>query len=315
MDLYHKYRPKSFETMLGNKDVIQVLNEAVADEGRGHAYLFTGPAGCGKTTAARILAKELGVDELALIEINSSSNRGIDTARNISEQMHSYPFQGKLWVWIIDEVHMTTKDFQNAMLKPLEDPPSHVYFILCTTNPEKLIPAIKTRCTPVQFSSLEPRYLSLLLKRVSREEGIELDEEVSEEIVDYAQGSARLALVALQAVSKLDKAQALRYLRTGAPELEIEDEEVLRLCQSLTRRDGTWGDVVEALKEVFKKDKAASWEAIRYQVLGYANAILLQGKLNDRVALVLECFSRPFYDADKAGLTLACYQAVTLGKS
>ena len=312
MGLYHKYRPQTFDEMLGNTEVIQTLKDAVANESRSHAYLFTGPSGCGKTTAARIFAKELGVDELSLMEVNSANNRGIDTARGMIDQMKAYPFRGKIWVYIIDEVHMTSKDFQNAMLKPLEDTPAHVYFFLCTTNPEKLIKAIKTRTTEVQFSSLEPKYISRLVRRTAREENIELDPSVAEEIVDVCQGSARGALVALEKVAKLDKDAALKLLRSNNGEIEAEEGKTLDLCRALTRKDRTWGDVCECLKGVYEDE--SDWEKIRYQVLGYANAILLQGKENPSVALLVECFSEPFYDSGKAGVTLACYQAVTCGK-
>lgn len=312
MSLYHKYRPQSFDEMLGSKETIQVLNDALANPERSHSYLFTGPSGCGKTTAARIFAKALGVDDLSLIEVNSANNRGIDTARGIISQMQSFPFQGKIWVWIIDEVHMTSKDFQNAMLKPLEDVPSHVYFFLCTTNPEKLIKPIKTRCAEIQFSSLEPRYISLLLKRTAREENIELAPEVSEEIVDACQGSARAALVALEKVAKLDKDQALKLLRSNPSDLEMEEGKTLDLCRALTKKDGTWGDVADTLKGVYEEE--SDFEKIRYQVLGYANSILLQGKESSRAALIIECFSQPFYDSGKAGLTLAAYQSMTLGR-
>lgn len=312
MSLYHKYRPQSFEDMLGNKEIIKTLNDALENPERPHVYLFTGPSGCGKTTAARIFAKKLGVDDLALMEVNSANNRGIDTARGIITQMQSFPFQGKIWVWIIDEVHMTSKDFQNAMLKPLEDTPEHVYFFLCTTNPEKLIKPIRTRCTEVQFSSLEPKYISFLVKRTARAEGIEVDPAVIEEIVDTCQGSARAALVALEKVAKLDKEQALKLLRSNPSDVEMEDGKTLELCRALTRKDGTWGDVAEILKGLYEEE--SDYEKVRYQVLGYVNSILLQGKENARAGLIAECFSQPFYDSGKAGLTLACYQSMTLGR-
>jgi DNA polymerase-3 subunit gamma/tau len=221
---------------------------------------------------------------------------------------HSY-FVEKV---LVHNCHMTSKDFQNAMLKPLEDTPDHVYFFLCTTNPEKLIPAIKTRCAEVQFSTLESRYISLLVKRVSRQEGIELDQEVIEEIIDASQGSARSALVILEKISKLGKEQALKLLRSHPTDLEMEGGKVLDLCQALTRKDGTWGDVASVLKEVYEEE--SDLEKIRYQVLGYAASVLLRGKGGNRAALIIECFSQPFYDTGRAGVTLACYQSMTLGK-
>jgi len=312
MGLYHKYRPQEFDDMLGNKEVLQSLKDKLVDENRPHVYLFQGPSGCGKTTAARIFARRLGVDELALMEVNSANNRGIETARQIIEQMRSFPFQGKYWMWIIDEVHQTSKDFQNAMLKPLEDTPSHVYFFLCTTNPEKLIKPFRGRCTEVTFAALEAKYISLLLRRVAKAEEIPLSEALAEEIVDVSEGSPRVALVALEKVSKLPEDEALRLLRHAGSNLEVEDGRVLELCRAMMRKDGTWGNVNEALKSVY--DDESDWEKIRYQVLGYANSILMKGRGEEmkRAALMVEFFGEPFYDVGKAGVTLACYRVMTL---
>jgi len=311
MSLYQKYRPKDFDELLGNRETVQMLDDTLKNEERPHVYLFTGPAGCGKTTAARIFAKRLGVEDLSLIEVNSANNRGIETARKIIDQMRAYPFDGKYWVWIIDEVHMTSKDFQNAMLKPLEDTPSHCYFFLCTTNPEKLIKPLRSRCTEVLFSSLESRYISVLLKRVGKEEKVELVDSVIEEIIDVSQGSPRMALVAMEKVMFLELDAALKILRSGSATSEEGSEYVLELCRAMIKKDGTWGDVCDKLKKVF--EESSDWEALRHQILGYFTSALLQGKVNNRAALVIDVFSQPFYDSGKAGVSLACYNAMTIG--
>jgi DNA polymerase III gamma/tau subunit len=310
MSLYNKYRPKDFDEMLGSREIIEVLDGILKNPERSHSYLFTGPAGCGKTTAARIFSKRLGVEDLAVQEVNSANNRGIDTARKIIDQMRSYPFEGKYWMWIIDEVHQTSKDFQNAMLKPLEDTPEHCYFFLCTTNPEKLVKPLKSRCTEVHFPVLGQKYISLLVKRVAEKEGVKLSEEVMEELVDVSQGSPRASLVALEKVMHLDTTAALRILRSGTATSEEEKQAVIDLCRALFRKDGTYGDVAEVLSKLY--EEFSDWEALRNQVLGYAGAILLKGG-NRRAALVIDVFSQPFYNSGKAGVTLACYNAMTIG--
>ena len=152
MNLYNKYRPKDFNEMVGDSAIIENLKTNIKKEDKSHVYLFTGPAGCGKTTAALICANY--IDNPQVIEINSANNRGIDTAREIIENINGRPIMGGSWVYIIDEVHETTKDWQDAMLKPLESTPPYVYFFLCTTNPEKLKTAVKNRCSIYNFKSI-----------------------------------------------------------------------------------------------------------------------------------------------------------------
>lgn len=303
MTLYRKYRPTKFEDMVGNKETLESLKGMFSKPEHPHVFLFTGAAGCGKTTAARIVANEvLGADALSITEINSANNRGIETARQTILDMQVAPFHGKYRVWIIDEVHKTTNDWQNAMLKPFEDTPEWVYFFLCTTNEEKLVPALKTRCSHCKFESLRPRYLSRLIKKVAQAEGIELDEEVLEEISESSEGSPRKALVLLENVAGLDADKALRLISSG---VSGEDSEGIKdLCAALIDKNATWGSVSTVIKKL-EEDP----EKVRYSVLGYMNSVLLK-KRNDRAANVIECFSEPFYNSGKPGLTLACYQSL-----
>ena len=152
MELYRKYRPQTEDEMVGNESAIKAVKKEL--ENGSHVFLFTGNAGCGKTTMARIIAKEVGAGDLSIREINSAENRGIDTARDILEQMQYMPSDGDALVWIFDECHKWTNDMQNAMLKPLEDTPDHVYFFLCTTDPQKLIKPLVTRCSVVAMKPL-----------------------------------------------------------------------------------------------------------------------------------------------------------------
>ncbi len=140
--LYRKYRPKTFDEVLGQDHIVDVLKGAVKAGRIGHAYLFSGPRGTGKTSVARILAREIGCHEHDLMEIDAASNRGIDDIRSLRESVYTVPLRGACKVYIIDEAHMITKDAANAFLKTLEEPPKHVVFILATTEPQKLLETI-----------------------------------------------------------------------------------------------------------------------------------------------------------------------------
>src|SRR3989304_2450876 len=152
-----KFRPKDLSDIIGNRSIVTSLESILQSKDRPHAFLFTGKQGCGKTTLARILCKRLECSDHDLIEINISNNRGIDTARDIIQFAYVKPLDGRSRVYLLDEVHKSTNDFQNAILKVMEEPPEHLYFILCTTEPQKLLKTVISRCTEYVVSPLAPK--------------------------------------------------------------------------------------------------------------------------------------------------------------
>lgn len=209
--LYRKYRPSTFEEMAGQKQIVQTLKNAVANDRVSHAYLFCGPRGTGKTSAAKIFARALNctgddtrpcghcencmaADHPDIIEIDAASNNGVEEARNLVERVKYAPMLGKYKIYIIDEVHMMTAGAFNALLKTIEEPPAHVVFILATTEPHKVLPTILSRCQRFDFKKVPDDQIRDRLMSVASLEGTELDPEAADTIASLAEGGMRDAL-------------------------------------------------------------------------------------------------------------------------
>lgn len=298
MSLYRKYRPNDFDEIVGNEAEIESIKLNLEKENKSQVYLLTGPPGCGKTTIARIMAKKLGASELSIHEINSAENRGIDTARGIIEQLKYVSMEPR--VYIVDELHKTTNDWQNAMLKPLEDTPQDTYFFLCTTDPTKLIAAIKTRCTQIKVSSLEPELIYRHLYRIAKKEGLEISKKVLLKIAEVSDGSMRKALVFLEKIMGMtDEEKMLEVLELG----EEAELQVIEFCRILLKAK-SWNQIVQVLQKVDLSDS----EKVRYAVMGYMGAVLMKTE-NQKAAQVLECFSESTFYTGKNGIILFAYQS------
>lgn len=302
-ELYKVYRPKTLDEVIGNEGTVESLKKMIEKKKLPHALLLYGPSGCGKTTIGRILRRELGCGLLDYQEKNVSDFRGIDTIRDIAQVMPMAPASGKCRIFLLDECHQLTKDAQNAALKILEDTPSHVYFILCTTDPGKLIPTVRKRCMPLPVELLDNDHMMKLLKRVNKRAELDVSTEHLELISENCEGSARQALVLLDKVSHLaGKARG----KAIHEKLDEERSEVIDLCRGLLERKMGWADIARLLKEL----KDVEEEKIRWAVMGYMNAVLLSGRKSDQAAQVIRNFERPFYDSHRNGLTLACYESI-----
>ncbi len=209
--LYHKYRPQSFKDIKGQDHIVKTLVSALKNKKISHAYIFAGPRGLGKTSTARIFAKALNClnsevepcnvcehcEEITkgtfpdVIEIDAASNRGIDQIRELRENIKYAPLKGKKKVYIIDEFHMLTKEAFNALLKTLEEPPSHVVFILATTELDKIPPTILSRCQKFIFRKLSLEETLEVLKEICEKEKIKYEEEALKEIAKLSEGCLR----------------------------------------------------------------------------------------------------------------------------
>ena len=216
--LYRTYRPHSFETVVGQRHIIQTLQNALKTNKMSHAYLFCGPRGTGKTTVAKLVAKSvncLNPDKAPcnecehcrtiqngthpdVIEIDAASNNGVDEIRDLIEKVKYAPIQAKYKVYIIDEVHMLSQGAFNALLKTLEEPPSHVIFILATTEPHKVLPTIISRCQRYDFVRVNRRDIQMRIEEVLKSEKINYEPEATRLISQLADGGVRDALSILE---------------------------------------------------------------------------------------------------------------------
>jgi len=308
--LYSKYRPATFDEMVGNESAIASLQKAITKKNHSHAYMLSGPSGCGKTTVARIMAKNiLGASDICINEINSSSDRGIDTAREIIQQARYNPTDGNVTVFILDEAQKMVNTFMNAILKIVEEPPEFVYFFFCTTEPLKIITTIRNRCTEIKFKALGIEELSEVVNRVLKLEKIRLSNEVIESIAEKAEGSPRKSLVILQSVIGLEtEKEQLEYLSSNTT--NDEDPEIIELARALLNEKNQWKDIARILKKLKENNKLDEPETVRYIILGYMSAVLLNGSMNKRAISAMEAFAEPTYNTGKNGIILASISTI-----
>jgi DNA polymerase-3 subunit gamma/tau len=306
LTLYNRYRPQTFEDIVGNESAIASLSKAIVKKNHSHAYMLTGPSGCGKTTVARIMAKTiLKASDICINEVNASSDR----AREIIQQMRYSPSDGNVTVFILDEAHMLNKTFMNAILKAIEEPPEFVYFFICTTDPGKIIATIKNRCTEIKFKSLKVEELQLVIKRVCKLESIKLSSDIIEGIAEKADGSPRKSLVILQSILGIDdEDERTKFLDNYST--TDEDPEIIELARALLNTKNQWSDIAKILKKLKEGNKLDEPETVRYIVLGYMSAVLLNGSMNKRAAIALESFSEPTYNTGKNGIILAAFNTI-----
>jgi len=306
MPLHLDYRPVDLAGFYGNDSVKDALATILARTDRPQAFLLVGPSGCGKTTLARILVRALGCADMDYKELNISDARGIDDARQLLADANFLPLGGGVKVFCLDECQQATSAFQQAMLKALEDTPKHVVYILCTTDPQKLVKTVRTRCSTFALKPLSGPVMRELLSFVLAKEGVQgFPAAALDEVVVAADGSPRQALVVLdQVIDIADNDKLLKAIRKARP----SDKTVLDLCQVLHRGEASgWKAVAEVIEDLGTDE---DWERVRMAVLGWAVKVALSGKGVGQAAVMLDAFSEPWFNTGRAGLVLACYRCV-----
>lgn len=305
-ELARKYRPTAFTDIVGQEAAAVALERMAKNPKKvPHAIMMVGPSGTGKTTASRILKGILGVADRDYKEVNAADKRGIDDMRDIRRLADLAGMNGGRRLFVLDECHMLTRESMTSLLKVLEDPPDHSYFVLPTTDPNKLLPTIRTRCKLVQFSAVPAKDLRELVRRVAKAEGKRVYPSVLSKIADGANGSARQALNLLQDAidCETEADQTAAVVPPGVEKGAID------LCRLICRKSPVpqWKEVLEVLREVKGEDP----ESLRRAVLGYATAMVLSGEWADELVFgLMHPFEMNFFDSGFASLVVACRKSV-----
>jgi len=223
--LYRKYRPQKFSEVLGQDHIVKVSQSSIEQDKIAHAYIFSGSRGTGKTSVARIFAKEIGTSANDISEIDAASNTGVDNIRDLNESVNTVPFESKYKVYILDEAHMLSKGAWNALLKTLEEPPKHVIFIMATTEFEKIPETVVSRCQTFSFKKPTQKVLKEVVIAIAKKEGFSLEPASADLVALLGDGSFRDAQSILQKVMGSSKDQKISLNEvvtvTGAPRGEM----------------------------------------------------------------------------------------------
>lgn len=300
-ELHLKYRPKTFDEVFGQSDAVEILRNKLNSETLPHSILLHGPYGTGKTTLARIISDKLGCGKYDFIEKNSADYRGIDEIRDIRNTVNQAPIDGDVRIWLLDEIHKTTNDAQNAMLKLLEEPPGHAYFILATTNPEKLLLGIQQRCLRVKLNPVSNSDIKHLLQSICKKEKIKLTKSVGLKIIEYAEGSPREALQILDKIYQLNsEKKQLQSIEKASVRAQA-----ITIARLLIKTTTKWQEIRPILQELVNEDP----EQIRHIILGYGRSVVLKND-NPRGFRLIEAFRDNFFDSKFAGVVAACYEII-----
>lgn len=301
--IHLKYRPQRLQDVLGQPAVIKSLQSTLKATARPHTFLFMGPAGTGKTTLARIVAKSFDCDPANMIEVDAASNSGIDDMRQVTQTLRYNGFGASPnKAIIIDECQGLSKQAWDSLLKSTEEPPPHVFFFFCSTNPGKIPAAMTSRAQSYNLSPVRFDDLMDLLEAVCEGEGFDTPESHLAMVAQACEGSPRRALTMLAKIHDCqDKEEVAVLLETA-----LDNAEVIDLCRALLKGNLTWPKLTEVLAAM----PEVNAESIRIIVVNYLNACLMKAKSDKeafRMLDILGCFMKPCNPADKLAPILLAF--------
>ena len=308
MTLNGDYRPMSLDEIVGNEATVESLRSVLKrEEDIPGSYFFTGLPGGGKTTLAYVLKEELSISDMDFYEYNSANTRGIDTIRDIGRTMKTAPMKGDRKLYLLDECHQITGPALEGLLKMLEDPPKHVIFALCTSEPEKIkgntLKAIRRRCHEAEVKPLRRGQIINLVKDVL--EGEEIDDfhdDIISKIASSCWGSAGQALSLLDSVIDMGD---IDQMDEAIENLVVSEKSVSELCRILIddRITGNtkWGEIRKILPQI-----TGDLESIRYAICTYLEKVIVDKPINPDLLNVASLFTDSFMYTGRLGLVLAC---------
>lgn len=314
MDLKTKFRPKSFKRLAGNPTIQKTLGNLITKDKDKvpRTMMIHGDSGCGKTTIGRMIALEFGINsDIDLHEMDAAQYRGVNDMDALLANVSTAPVASKYKMYLLDEVHMLSKTAQESLLKRLEHPPKHVFFILCTTEPKKLIATVRSRCTEYKVQPLTKAEGAKFITVISKKAKLITSEAITNKVMDETGRRPRAMLTAMQKLMGItDELEALSVLNESLDD-DINIYELTMLLIKQQGKKGAWKTACDLIKASNSTDA----EAIRRSVLGITSKMMLtsQGKSpqrsdwTDNMYRVMSAFEDHTYDIGMPGVVLNCY--------